>query len=138
MSKNTHIHSNVIKGRVQSKSDTTARWESTQNFIPLKGEIIIYTDYYENNRPAIKVGDGKTRVQDLDFLGFEAHYPGIDEIKEKIAEIIDTYATKEYVQEYGGKIDSISIGGVEQTIDENKNVNIDDLVLDCGTSILNI
>lgn len=65
--------SNVIKGRVQSKSDTTANWNNAPNFIPLKGEIIIYTDYYGENVPAIKVGDGKTRVQDLGFLGFEAH-----------------------------------------------------------------
>ena len=70
---------NVIKGRVQSKSDTTANWNNTTNFIPLKGEIIIYTDYYGENTPAIKVGDGKTRVQELGFLGFEAHYD-LDEI----------------------------------------------------------
>ena len=72
--------SNVVRGRVQSKSDTTANWNKAKNFIPLKGEICIYTDYYGENTPAIKVGDGKTRIQDLGFLGFEAHYDisGID------------------------------------------------------------
>lgn len=72
--------SNVIKGRVQSKSDTTANWNNTPNFIPLKGEIIIYTDYYHGDRPGIKIGDGVTRVQDLKFIGFEAQYliDGID------------------------------------------------------------
>ena len=132
------IHSNVIKGRVQSKSDTTQNWENTKNFIPLKGEIIIYTDYYGHNRPAIKVGDGKTKVQQLGFLGFEAHYPEIDEIQEEIEEIINNYVTKEYVEEYGGKIDSISIGGIKQSIDDNKNVDIDNVVLECGTSTINI
>ena len=34
------------------------------------------------------------------------------------------YATEEYVQQNGGKIDSISVNGTEQTIDENKNVDI--------------
>lgn len=66
--------SNVVRGRVQSKSDTTENWNNAPNFIPLKGEICIYTDYYGENTPAIKVGDGKTRIQDLHFLGFEAHY----------------------------------------------------------------
>lgn len=66
--------SNVVKGRVQSKSDTTYNWEHTTNFIPLKGEIIIYTDYYWGDRPGIKIGDGKTKVQDLRFIGFEAQY----------------------------------------------------------------
>lgn len=68
------MHSNVVKGRVQSKSDTTANWNKAKNFVPLKGEICIYVDYYGENTPAIKVGDGKTRIQDLNFLGFEAHY----------------------------------------------------------------
>lgn len=71
--------SKVIRGRVQSKHDTTENWEKAKNFIPLKGEICIYVDYYGENTPAIKVGDGKTKIQDLHFLGFEAHYD-LDEI----------------------------------------------------------
>lgn len=35
------------------------------------------------------------------------------------------YATKDFVKKNGGKIDSISIDGEPQKIDENKNVNID-------------
>lgn len=34
------------------------------------------------------------------------------------------YATQEFVRKNGGKIDSISVNGVEQEIDENKNVNL--------------
>ena len=34
------------------------------------------------------------------------------------------YATREYVDENGGKIDSISVNNTPQTIDANKNVNI--------------
>jgi len=63
--------SKVIRGRVQSKRDTTENWNATTNFIPLDGEIIVYTDYYGENTPAIKVGDGKTIVQELGLLGFE-------------------------------------------------------------------
>ena len=35
------------------------------------------------------------------------------------------FATEEYVDENGGKIDSISVNGTAQTIDANKNVDID-------------
>lgn len=35
------------------------------------------------------------------------------------------FATQDYVEKNGGKIDSISVGGVEQTIDGNKNVNLE-------------
>ena len=38
---------------------------------------------------------------------------------------LTNYATKEYVQQNGGKINSISVNGVAQAIDENKNVNIE-------------
>ena len=34
------------------------------------------------------------------------------------------YATKEYVTQHGGKIDTVSLNGVALTIDENKNVDI--------------
>lgn len=35
------------------------------------------------------------------------------------------FVTKQYVQENGGKINSISVNGVTQTIDANKNVNLE-------------
>ena len=34
------------------------------------------------------------------------------------------YATEKYVETYGGKIDSISVNNIAQTIDQDKNVNI--------------
>ena len=40
-------------------------------------------------------------------------------------EISNTYASKEYVGTNGGKIDSISVNGTKQEIDELKNVDLD-------------
>lgn len=40
------------------------------------------------------------------------------------ADVEENYATKEYVEEFGGKIDSISVNGVIQPIDVNKNVDL--------------
>lgn len=48
--------------RIKHKIDTSANWAKAVNFIPLKGEIIIYSDTCQ-----IKVGDGVTKVNDLPF-----------------------------------------------------------------------
>ena len=49
-------------------------------------------------------------------------------------DISDQAELLNYIDNHGGKIDSISVNGVEQAIDSAKNVNIDLTVLDCGTS----
>lgn len=54
----------TFQGRSVQKHDTKANWEKATNFIPLKGEIIIYDDLKK-----IKIGDGSTKVNDLDFIG---------------------------------------------------------------------
>lgn len=61
--------------RIKLKSDTTANWNSQRTFVPLEGEVIIYTDYdskVENGHtikiPAIKIGDGATYGIDLPFV----------------------------------------------------------------------
>ena len=69
----------TINTRIQLKRDTTANWDAARGFVPMAGEIIIYTDYssYQkevNGRiktiliPGIKIGDGGAYVQDLPFV----------------------------------------------------------------------
>ena len=45
------------------KHDTAANWAKAVNFIPNKGEIIIYDDM----DPPFKIGDGIHSVNDLPF-----------------------------------------------------------------------
>lgn len=74
----------------------------------------------------------------------------------RVEDLVDgeDYATKEYVDVHGGKINSISVNGVPQEIDINKNVDLDipkyfagngltlsnnvfaldELIIECGTS----
>ena len=67
----------IVHARVAPKRDTTANWELHADFIPFRGELVIYTDYshYTNDKgrrvnvPAIKVGDGHTCIADLSFIG---------------------------------------------------------------------
>lgn len=53
----------TFQGRIVQKHDTEANWKKATNFIPLKGEIILYDDLNE-----IKIGDGTTKINDLDFF----------------------------------------------------------------------
>ena len=72
----------TINTRIQHKRDTTSAWNNARGFIPLAGEIIIYTDYKTIQKtidgqlksvyvPGIKIGDGKAYVQDLPFIDEE-------------------------------------------------------------------
>lgn len=58
----------TIKTRIQSKHETEANWNQATNFVPLKGEIIIYDPDTTYDYPRIKVGDGKTNVISLKFV----------------------------------------------------------------------
>lgn len=35
----------TVNGRIKLKRDTTANWNAATGFVPLEGEVIIYTDY---------------------------------------------------------------------------------------------
>ena len=60
--------SNTIKTRIQLKNDTEANWNKAINFIPLKGEAIIYSADSTHPFSRLKVGDGMTPVIDLPFI----------------------------------------------------------------------
>lgn len=52
----------MVKEQTYIKKDTTENWDKAKNFIPKKNEIIVYTD------AGTKIGDGKTKVNDLPFI----------------------------------------------------------------------
>ena len=53
----------TFQGRIIQKHDTKANWDKATNFVPLKGEIIVYDDLKK-----IKIGDGATKVGSLTFI----------------------------------------------------------------------
>ena len=61
---------NTIKTRIRLKNDTEANWnkEASRNFVPLLGEIIIYTADATHTYSRLKVGDGITTVVNLPFI----------------------------------------------------------------------
>ena len=57
-----------LKARVINKHDIESNWSLATNFIPKQGEIIVYDKDSEHDYVRIKVGDGTTLVNDLDFI----------------------------------------------------------------------
>ena len=58
----------TLKTRIINKHDTEANWKKATNFIPKKGEIIIYDKDGTHLTPRFKVGDGETLVSSLPFV----------------------------------------------------------------------
>lgn len=64
-----------LQARIQNKIDLTANWEKATNFIPKKGEIIVYSDGGGTGIPKMKVGDGATKVGSLKFVDEGQYLP---------------------------------------------------------------
>ena len=65
---------NTIKTRIQLKSDTEENWikagpkDGTTGFVPLRGELIIYSADETHAFSRLKIGDGTTNVVALPFI----------------------------------------------------------------------
>mgnify|MGYP006957401210 CR=1 FL=1 len=53
------------------KNDTEENWRKAVNFIPKKGEPIIYNKDSNHTYSRIKIGDGSTKVNDLPFTDID-------------------------------------------------------------------
>lgn len=59
----------VFNTRLILKNATEAEQTANANFVPKKGELIIYNvDSDGHNNPRLKIGDGTTAVNDLPFV----------------------------------------------------------------------
>ena len=72
----------TMDARIKLKRDTTENWNNAVGFIPLQGEVIVYTDHEKTIRvignkevevdvPGIKIGTGNAYIQDLPFVDEE-------------------------------------------------------------------
>lgn len=57
-----------INARLMQKNGLESEWNLATNFIPMKGEIIVYNPDNNYNYARIKIGDGITLVQNLPFI----------------------------------------------------------------------
>ena len=78
-----------INSRIQQKHDVAANWAKATNFIPKKGEIIIYDAEYnasgeETQAVRFKIGDGSKTVNNLPFAVID-YSSDIGTLKQKVA-----------------------------------------------------
>lgn len=78
-----------LKMRVISKHDSEANWRTAVDFIPFKGEIIIYDADEIHSEPRVKIGDGHTTVNNLSFLTKELD-EAIEVTQEAVNKLIDS------------------------------------------------
>lgn len=57
------MSSKTLSSRLQIKRETSANWQKAVNFVPLEGELILYTDVNK-----LKIGDGVKTVNELSFI----------------------------------------------------------------------
>ena len=99
----------TFQGRIVQKHDTKANWDKATNFVPLKGEIIVYDDLKK-----IKIGDGATKVgnlafiNDLDTLAAIAKTGNYNDLKNKptiptkLSNLTDDVVSGKYLSLTGG------------------------------------
>ena len=78
-----------ITSRIQQKHDVAANWAKATNFIPKKGEIIIYDAEYnasgeETQAVRFKIGDGSKTVNNLPFAVID-YSSDVEALKRKVA-----------------------------------------------------
>ena len=88
---------NTVKARIQLKNDTEAHWNLAENFIPLKGEIIIYSADDTHPFSRMKIGNGITNVINLPFISTET----INGKAIKIGTTTEWNAQPNYIPNYG-------------------------------------
>lgn len=64
--------SEIIKARMQQKSSKHQEWDTVKGFTPLSGEVIVHSK--EENIPTrVQIGDGVSKIEDLDFITGEVY-----------------------------------------------------------------
>lgn len=89
----------TVKTRIQLKNDTEENWSRAVNFIPLLGEVILYSSDDSHPFFRIKVGDGINTVPDLPFID-AATIDGVDVnniVAKKLNHSISFGANQEFV-----------------------------------------
>lgn len=70
---------------------TTAYWNSQTSYVPVKGMLVIYTDYSVdesgNNIPNFKIGDGNAYLIDKPFIGEDTREALIEHINDSAAHV---------------------------------------------------
>lgn len=93
--------------RARMSIDTTEAWSLKTDYIPAKGEIVVYTDRHVidgTDYPGVKIGDGKAYVVDLPFIGDDTANQIIEDLNGHIQNVI-RHITQEERDYWNNKLD---------------------------------
>lgn len=115
----------TINTRVINKHDVEANWNKAVNFVPLKGEIIVYEKDDTHTTARFKIGDGTTKVTELPFSSIPDNVLTTD--KANIANGYAALDATKYINITGMKIPCIdSFDYEDETTYSSKGVNCTD------------
>ena len=57
-----------MKARICQLHKTEAEWNKLADFVPLCGELIVFDPDRQHRYARVKIGDGRTKLQNLSFL----------------------------------------------------------------------
>ncbi len=57
-----------MKARISQLYKTEAEWAKLPNFVPMQGELIIFSPDKQHTSARLKIGDGQTLLKDLSFF----------------------------------------------------------------------
>lgn len=94
-----------MKARIVHKHDTETNWLKATNFIPRKGEIIVYDIDDIHNYERMKIGDGETFVVNLPFVYDNVtdminSLVGDESVSEQISNSVSTRKEKDLIVTY--------------------------------------
>lgn len=105
----------TLKTKIILNNKTNAEWGENSSFVPLKGEVCIYSDLRK-----IKIGDGTTTIANLQFANLTP-----EEINSLITSANHTHSNKavldattaSFTTELKNKLDGIAAGANKTTVD---------------------
>lgn len=63
------MNEKYLLSRIAQKHDIETNWNNSPDFIPMRGELIVYDIDANYDYERLKIGDGATSVVDLPFVG---------------------------------------------------------------------
>lgn len=105
-----------INTRIIHKHDTETNWNKATNFIPMKGEIIVYDIDDTYNYERFKIGDGSTNVISLPFSSIDPNLP--TEVDNKVDKVDGKgLSTNDYTTDEKTKLAGIEAGANKTIVD---------------------
>lgn len=88
-----------INARIPQKIDSELNWDKAINFIPMKGEIIVYSKDENYSYDRIKIGDGIKKVKELPFINLQSDWNQTDDTQKDFIKNKPEEATDEEIMD---------------------------------------